>query len=1540
MKRILLLNLFILIAYFAYAQLDPAIPAPTCAVATSAFDSGTDTNPNNTNWESIVLSEVLADAGQSDSRNDAFVEIAGIVGTDIGGWVITNGEWAVILPEGTAIPGDGYYVIACSENTTENTFSTSSSGLTCTDCDFPGLPLDFDVCSASNSVYISTSISTYGFTFDNGYCGESADGDQVILFRPDGTPHDGIFWGATDEIGDNIANGMTQGGGSSGACSSPSDHISVQDGSYYLLGDNDENGTVNDVIQSRVGRKANGTNATGVKQMPIGDYDPDLNGLTNVDEGTCFAMPPFTDNVWVYVGTSPTSCNSSYMRITGSNGSHGVRAYAQNPSHMDDPDLDTDWADIALAAHVPASSSNASSAAQWGYSDHPNPGVVNDSDSWDFSINGTEVTAASADYDSGTRTYTINQCPAEPLTFGLDVYNYQHVEPLQETTSGTYSVTPSVKAGSFVIDETGTINDWTTTALGSSNAGTTSMTFNAGTLPTGNHTFTLVWDDFTGLGSGKISTVEGRAGTSNQHECYEDLIIIVNVIEPLALNCGGEDPCNIDCGAGDATAGSINLSNFITGGGNVQFELFDNGASQGTNTSGNFILPSSFTGPLTATATSLDNCGTAVSFTITNDCITTPPCPMITSSSVAGATCMGGTSPSCPNPVSNNFDACSSQTSYGNHLCDGFVTNNAIISSATSTAGGVPPLTSQAIRLRNNSNSTLSYEGSDGNGKDCGLGTISFDYRHWDGDGSIVTLTIEYSIDGGTNWNSIGTVDVTSTTYATFTSAALNIDSDDILVRISTDGDERVHIDNFVMTDYTVAGPQICMACPGETLTFSAEGTDLPDGGTLDWYLGTSADFTTTSGTLIGSGMITNSSPVYPSGLVINEVLADPTTGDSGGGGEWMELYNGTGGAIDISCYVFADDDGILAQVPNGTTIPAGGYYVALATAAVNNGNGEVALFDATGAFVYGVAWGSGNFDATMTFTAAAAGGCPAITVTVPNTLASYDQVVSPASGADESIGFTDPTTYEVITTPTQGTANYNNASTVITDVMYTIPECADITNNDFYFKALINPLDAAACSEIDATTSEFSVSVECPVADLIPLSVDQCVGDGTIDVQVNLTGLTSGTYLVTYIDETGATQTASIAAPATNPVTLLTVSDAAAVSGTISLVSVHLETGGDTTMSDEIGECLGTIDVDEAIIEIGAAPATTPTLTPTPITGCNPTSGGQVEIDFGVGANVPFEYEYTDPAGNSIIATTSINPVTISVSEPGSITLNSISTLGGCSTSSGSSASVTTTQTFPEATISQSDSCEPGEGEIDVNITTGTGPFTLDGTINDTGVSGGVSTYTGLSGGGTLTITSNDGCETEVTFSFDDNVCPVPVELVRFRAKKHSKTSSILEWTTTSETNNKGFEIQRSMNGHDFVTIDFVRGHGNSSSVVNYSYIDDKVMTGVNYYRLKQIDFDGRFDFSTIESVNFGNLLFNITPTITKDIIRITLDEKFNSSVKIEIFDVIGQRLMVSNISVKSTSKEINIADFATGYYLIKFSNEDISITQRIMKE
>ncbi|WP_161889044.1 T9SS type A sorting domain-containing protein [Pontibacter russatus] len=97
--------------------------------------------------------------------------------------------------------------------------------------------------------------------------------------------------------------------------------------------------------------------------------------------------------------------------------------------------------------------------------------------------------------------------------------------------------------------------------------------------------------------------------------------------------------------------------------------------------------------------------------------------------------------------------------------------------------------------------------------------------------------------------------------------------------------------------------------------------------------------------------------------------------------------------------------------------------------------------------------------------------------------------------------------------------------------------------------------------------------------------------------------------------------------------------------------------------------------------------------------------------------------------------------------------------------------------------------------------------------------------------------------------------ITPLPVELITFDAAATDKGIE-LSWSTASEQNNSHFLVERSADGMAFEQVGKVDGHGNSSAKISYSYTDFSPLPGQAYYRLKQVDFDGQYEYSKIIAV------------------------------------------------------------------------------------
>lgn len=184
-----------------------------------------------------------------------------------------------------------------------------------------------------------------------------------------------------------------------------------------------------------------------------------------------------------------------------------------------------------------------------------------------------------------------------------------------------------------------------------------------------------------------------------------------------------------------------------------------------------------------------------------------------------------------------------------------------------------------------------------------------------------------------------------------------------------------------------------------------------------------------------------------------------------------------------------------------------------------------------------------------------------------------------------------------------------------------------------------------------------------------------------------------------------------------------------------------------------------------------------------------------------------------------------------------------------------------------------------------------------------------------------------------------------LPVKWASFTAAKNAD-GSLLKWSTASETNNSHFEIQRSVDGKNFEAIGKVKGSGNSNRSVNYSFTDkEAATTKTTYYRLKQVDFDGKSEYSkTVSVVN----------TIAKAGIGATLPNPFNNDLNVTvnassatvanivIMDMIGKIHHTSTEQLQSgvNTISINTTDMPDGIYFVRVSYNGETYTQKVVKK
>jgi predicted extracellular nuclease len=180
-----------------------------------------------------------------------------------------------------------------------------------------------------------------------------------------------------------------------------------------------------------------------------------------------------------------------------------------------------------------------------------------------------------------------------------------------------------------------------------------------------------------------------------------------------------------------------------------------------------------------------------------------------------------------------------------------------------------------------------------------------------------------------------------------------------------------------------------------------------------------------------------------------------------------------------------------------------------------------------------------------------------------------------------------------------------------------------------------------------------------------------------------------------------------------------------------------------------------------------------------------------------------------------------------------------------------------------------------------------------------------------------------------------------LPVSLADFTVVKDGNKSK-LKWTTTQETNTKEFIIERSANGINYQPIGAVKAAGNSTTAVYYNAVDINPAKGVNQYRLKMIDIDGKPEYSAVRRVNFdNNNLYSFYPNPAKNLINIAVDNANRLVVDAEIYNMQSQLLMKRKINIASQITPVDISSLSSGIYLLKIiANDGTATMQKFIKQ
>jgi hypothetical protein len=194
---------------------------------------------------------------------------------------------------------------------------------------------------------------------------------------------------------------------------------------------------------------------------------------------------------------------------------------------------------------------------------------------------------------------------------------------------------------------------------------------------------------------------------------------------------------------------------------------------------------------------------------------------------------------------------------------------------------------------------------------------------------------------------------------------------------------------------------------------------------------------------------------------------------------------------------------------------------------------------------------------------------------------------------------------------------------------------------------------------------------------------------------------------------------------------------------------------------------------------------------------------------------------------------------------------------------------------------------------------------------------------FSAISGGNLWRIEYSDNA---IKLTYDSSL---PVNLVEFNARATGSTIQ-LSWRTASETDNAGFHIERSSNGMSWQDIGFVAGNGTVSKVQDYHFQDISPILGLNYYRLRQIDFDGKTEHSSVQVAKFEGDDYELI--VWADEARQAHIQTEHRIEQVTVFDLSGRIVGASKL------KTLDLSHVNGGLLLVRIQTSNRIVTKKLL--
>jgi alpha-tubulin suppressor-like RCC1 family protein len=161
----------------------------------------------------------------------------------------------------------------------------------------------------------------------------------------------------------------------------------------------------------------------------------------------------------------------------------------------------------------------------------------------------------------------------------------------------------------------------------------------------------------------------------------------------------------------------------------------------------------------------------------------------------------------------------------------------------------------------------------------------------------------------------------------------------------------------------------------------------------------------------------------------------------------------------------------------------------------------------------------------------------------------------------------------------------------------------------------------------------------------------------------------------------------------------------------------------------------------------------------------------------------------------------------------------------------------------------------------------------------------------------------------------------------------------ALIKWGTASESNTVVFEIEYSTDGYHFIKAGTVNASGNSSTNKSYFYLHNSPSAGINYYRIKQIDANGRYSFSAVVQIKKENSSILFSPNPAKDHLQITLKQSYKKAT-LKIYTLQGQTVLQQFLPANTLQPVIDITALPAGFYTAQILSGNSSATFKFIKQ